>query len=112
MPCKTSNFPNGIDAGVCLRADSDAEIDLPEKIVISAGGNYTQTGLEKTIVLKDTGTLSLIPAEDAIRSIFIRNTSGTTTITPTGGTAEQATLSDAAVRLSPDVDANNWIITG
>ena len=106
MPCKPTNFPNGINAGACLEADSDAIILLPH-VSVEVSADYTQLPKDDIIWCSGSLTVTLLDPTEAIKSVIIRSLSGTVTLDPSSGTTETTTLTTAqAQRLGPR--ATGW----
>lgn len=97
MACKTTNFPNGINVGTCLKAATDVVVELPSGIV--------ETDIAYQILIADDiinclGTFNVtLPAiDDAIKPISISSTSGTITL-----------VGDATIQTPTTVTTNSTV---
>lgn len=79
MPCKTTNYPNGIDAGACLQADINAIITLPSGIV-ETNIAYQVVPADDIISCLGTFTVTLPPILTAIKPVTITSVTGTITL--------------------------------
>jgi len=79
MPCKPTNFPNGLNAGACLEAAPGAIITLPSGIV-ETNIAYQVVPADDIISCLGTFTVTLPPILTAIKPVTITSVTGTITL--------------------------------